>query len=102
MTKQEAIRRLYELIADINAEEVADHIRDGVSLQDWTNVWRCAAKDALRVLEDTSDTPARKDFYLFNGCRKCDAKGHCIDAFTETAVHCSAYVDTPQTEREGE
>ena len=57
MTKHEAIRRLYGLIADINAEEVADHIKDGVSLCDWTNAWRCEAKDALRVLEDTADTP---------------------------------------------
>ena len=57
MTKQEAIRRLYGLIADINVEEVADHIKDGVSLCDWTNLWRCEAKDVLRVLEDTADTP---------------------------------------------
>lgn len=56
MIRREAINRLYGLIADINAEEVADHIKDGVSLCDWTNSWRCEAKNALRVLEDTADT----------------------------------------------
>lgn len=62
MTKQEAIRRLYGLIADINAEEVADHIKDGVSLCDWTNLWRCEAKNVLRVLEDTMNETRRKKY----------------------------------------
>ena len=57
MTKHEAIHRLYELIADVNAEEIADHIKDGMSLCGWSKVWRFEAMDALQVLEDTTDTP---------------------------------------------
>ena len=84
MTKQEAIRRLYGLIADINTEEVADHIKSGVSLQDWTNLWRCEAKDVLRVLEGKADTPQTdKDTFVIDmalveckarhkGCKNCD------------------------------
>lgn len=88
MTKQEAIHRLYGLIADINAEEVTDHIKDGVSLCDWTNLWRCEAKDVLRVLEDTADTPQTSGVVWTEN-----------DMPTPTSYSTSASTaDTPQTD----
>lgn len=50
MTKNEAIYQLYGLIADINEDEIADHIKTE-NLRMWSNIWRNIAKDALRVLE---------------------------------------------------
>lgn len=87
MTKGEAICELYGLIADINEEEVADHIKSGVSLQDWTNAWRCRAKDVLRVLEDTADTPQTDCPY--------DEDDKCFGCGDDTK--CVVF-DTPQTE----
>lgn len=93
MTKQEAIRRLYGLIADINAEEVADHIKDGVSLCDWTNLWRCEAKDVLRILEDTADASlmdeAKRKRYIkaLENVLKSEEMSICHEAFlTEEAI----------------
>lgn len=88
MTKQEAIRRLYGLIADINAEEVADHIKDGVSLCDWTNLWRCEAKDVLRVLEDTMNETKRKRYIkALENALESEEMSICHEAiFSEEAI----------------
>ena len=92
MTKQEAIHRLYGLIADINAEEVADHIKDGVSLCDWTNLWRCEAKDVLRVLEDTADA-LQTDCYMCKWMGDRDVCGRCRNR------NLFAEADIPQTDK---
>lgn len=50
MTKKEAIKNLYGLINDINANEIADHIKTD-SLQSWTATWRNTAKEVMQKLD---------------------------------------------------
>lgn len=40
---------LYGLVADVNAEEIADHIKRE-NLSDWSNSWRIAAKKDLNIV----------------------------------------------------
>ena len=53
ISKSEVINNLYNLVADVNAEEIASHIKFE-SLQDWSDTWRCRAKELLMMLEDES------------------------------------------------
>jgi len=51
---------LYELIADINPEEISDHIKRE-SLSSWSNSWRIAAKEIVNVI---SKAEAEKRLFI--------------------------------------
>lgn len=50
MTRKEAKEKLYELINNINADEVANQIKTH-SLQEWTSTWRNTAKEVMQEFE---------------------------------------------------
>ena len=48
--KEDIMRKLYGMIADINTSEISDQIsRDNLSM--WCNTWRATCKEIVRLIE---------------------------------------------------